>query len=119
MEQGKYLHVIGVGNPQDWEAGRGCVYYVEDRNGEICIPVFTTPERASGYIDTTLQSPEAHIGMLGSVPVSHLNPLMEGRFVVLPLDAQGLGKWAAAVSADYLVRDLHPGEVQEMLRFDK
>jgi hypothetical protein len=59
------------------------------------------------------------MGMLGSVPVSHLNPLTEGRFVILPLDAQGLGQWAAAVGADYLVRDLRPGKHQEMLRFDK
>ena len=87
MKQGEYLHVIGLGNVEDWEVGRGSVYYVEDRNGEICVPVFTTPERASVYIETTLQSPEAHMEMLGSVPVSHLNPLMEGRFVVLPLDA--------------------------------
>ena len=57
--------------------------------------------------------------MLRSIPVSHLNPLTEGRFVVLPLDAQGLGQWAAAVDADYLVRGLRPGEHQEMLRFGK
>ncbi|HKZ27736.1 MAG TPA: hypothetical protein VJ086_07580 [Rubrobacteraceae bacterium] len=54
MEQGEYLHVIGLGNVEDWEVGRGSVYYVEDRNGEICVPVFTTPERASVYIETTL-----------------------------------------------------------------
>jgi hypothetical protein len=83
MEQGEYLHVIGLGNVEDWEVGRGSVYYVEDHNGEICVPVFTTPERASVYIETTLQSPEAHMEMLGSVPVSHLKPF-DGRPVRCP-----------------------------------
>ena len=46
MEQGEYLHVIGLGNVEDWEVERGSLYYVEDRNGEICVLVFTIPERA-------------------------------------------------------------------------
>ena len=83
MEQGEYLRVIGLGNVEDWEVGRGSVYYVEDHNGEICVPVSTIPERASVYIETTLQSPEAHMEMLGSVPVPHLKPF-DGRPVRCP-----------------------------------
>ena len=47
MEQGDHLHLIGVGNSEDWAAGRGSLYYIEDNNGEKCLPVFTTPERVA------------------------------------------------------------------------
>ena len=47
MKQGEYLYVIGVGNSEDWEAGRGSFYCTEDRNGEKALPVFTTPAARS------------------------------------------------------------------------
>jgi hypothetical protein len=47
MEQGDHLHLIGVGTSEDWAAGRGSLYYIEDKNGEKCLPLFTTPERAA------------------------------------------------------------------------
>jgi hypothetical protein len=37
MEQGDHLHLIGVGNLEDWAAGRGSLYYMEDKNGEKCL----------------------------------------------------------------------------------
>ena len=119
MEQGECLYVIGVGDAKDWQAGRGSIYYVEDRNSEKCMPVFTSPELAGRYVETNLHSPEAHMGMLESIGVSHAEPLTEGRFMIMPLDAVGVAMAAEAVDADYLVRDLRPGEHQEVLRFDK
>jgi hypothetical protein len=49
METEEHLHVIGMGSAADWEAGRGSFYYIEDKNGEKCIPVFTSPERADRF----------------------------------------------------------------------
>ena len=98
---------------------RGSIYYIEDRNSEKRMPVFTSPELAGRYVETNLHSPEAHMGMLESIGVSHAEPLTEGRFVIMPLDAAGVAMAAEAVAADYLVRDLRPGEHQEVLRFDK
>src|SRR5215212_2694665 len=49
METEEHLHVIGIGSEADWEAGRGSFYYIEDKNGEKCIPVFTSPERADRF----------------------------------------------------------------------
>jgi hypothetical protein len=49
METEEHLHVIGMGSEADWDAGRGSFYYIEDKNGEKCIPVFTSPERADRF----------------------------------------------------------------------
>ena len=57
--------------------------------------------------------------MLESVGVAHAQPLTEGRFVIMPLDTDGVAMAAATVDADYLVRDLRPGAQQEVLRFNK
>ena len=38
-EETEYVYIIGLGNAEDWEAGRGSLYYIEDRNGEIGMPV--------------------------------------------------------------------------------
>ena len=42
MEQ-VHLYVIGVDDVEDWQAGRGSIYYFEDRNSEKALPVFSTP----------------------------------------------------------------------------
>ena len=53
---------------------------------------------------------------LGATAELHAKPLTQGRFIVMPLDSKTLAKAADAVRADYLVRDLRPGEEQEVLR---
>ena len=117
MKQGHLLYVIGVGDVEDWQAGRGSIYYFEDRNSEKALPVFSTPgEHANHYRRANFGTPKAHMDMLESVPRAHLRPLTEGRFIVMPLDAEGLARAAAAVGADYAVRDPRPGDEQEILR---
>jgi len=115
MEQ-KYLHLIGLGNAEDWQAGRGSIYYIEDRNGEKAVPVFTAPEKAEQYIRANFGAPTAHMDMLESVPESHVRALTEGRFVVMPLETEGVARAAAMAGADYLIRDPRPGGEQEILR---
>jgi hypothetical protein len=119
MEQGDHLHLIGLGDSRDWEAGSGSLYYIEDKNGEKCLPVFTTPERASRYVQDNFDAPKAHLDMLESVPASHVGPLTEGRFVVISLYTKGVAEAAAMIDADYLLRDPRPGKQQEIFRLDK
>jgi len=112
----EYLHVIGLGSREDWQAGRGSIYYIEDRKGEKAMPVFTTPEKVKQYISANIDAPNAHMDMLESVPESHVGPLTEGGFIVMPLDEEGVAQAAAMVGADYLIRDSRLGEQQEILR---
>jgi hypothetical protein len=69
------LHVIGVGNKEDWEAGRGSLYYIEDRKRETALPVFTTAEKAGAFVQANFDRPEAHMQMLESLGVSHAPPV--------------------------------------------
>ena len=119
MDQSEYLHVIGIGGPEDWETGRGSFYYIEDRNSEIVLPVFTTGEAAEAHVEANFHIPKAHMEMLESVPVSHVGPLTEGRYVIMPLDKWGVARVAAFLDADYLLRDPRPGSEQEILRFSE
>jgi hypothetical protein len=112
-------HIIGLGTSEDWEAGRGSLYYIEDKNGETCVPVFTSVERVQEYIATNFGDPKAHMDMLESLPPSHTTPLTEGRFIFMPFDAaRRLLEAAAIVGADYLLRDPRPGSEQEIMRLD-
>ncbi|MDQ5827640.1 MAG: hypothetical protein M3441_26140 [Chloroflexota bacterium] len=119
METEAYLHVIGMGSEADWEAGRGSFYFIEDKNGEKCIPVFTSPERADRFARANFDNPEAHMQMLESIGVIHAPALTSGRFIVMPLRAEGLARAAAKVEADYLVRDPRPGDQQDIMRVPK
>jgi len=119
MGEESYLHIIGVGSTEDWDAGRGSIYYIEDRRGETCLPVFTTPERAQWWVSANFNAPEAHMAMLESVGAGYAEPLTEGQFIVMPVDSNSVAKAAAIVDADYLLRDPRPGEQQEVLRFNK
>ena len=118
MEQGKNQYIIGVGNTDDWDAGRGSLYFIEGRDAAKYLPVFTTPERIEEYIKTFLP-PKAQMEMLESVPVTHAPTLTEGRFIVMPLNPQGLAMAANLIDADYLIRDPREGAEQEILRVPK
>src|SRR5215212_4330422 len=107
------------GSEADWEAGRGSFYYIEDKNGEKCIPVFTSPERADRFAQANFNNPEAPLQMLESIGVVHAPALTSGRFIVMPLRAEGLARAAAMVEADYLVRDPRPGDQQDIMRVPK
>jgi hypothetical protein len=117
MEESGYLCVIGVGSRENWEAGRGSFYYVEDRNGEKALPVFTTPERVESFTHANFDTPKAHMEMLESIGLSQAPDLTAGRFVVMSFDNAGIAEVAATVEADYLIRDPRPGTEQEILRF--
>ena len=49
MKDDVLYYVVGLGDREDWEAGRGSLYWILDRNGEHALPVFTTSERALSY----------------------------------------------------------------------
>jgi hypothetical protein len=115
-EQEEYQYILAMGSPADCNAGKGSLYYIEDKNGEIALPVFSTAERAEEYARTNFESVEAHMQMFESVPVSHIPPLTEGRFMVMPLGIEHVAKAAAMADADYLIRDPRPGDQQEILR---
>jgi hypothetical protein len=112
----EHLHVIGLGNREEL-AGRAWQYLLyrgsQRREGH---PVFTTPEKVERYVRANFDAPKAHMDMLESVPESHVKPLTEGRYIVMPLDAAGVAQAAAIAGADYLVRDPRPGDEQEILR---
>ena len=112
------LYIIGLGNEKDWEAGRGSLYYIKDENGEKCVPVFTTVEGVQGYIVANFNLPEAHMDMMEGMPKSHIRPLTEGRFIIMPLPSEQVIRAAAMVGADYLMRDPRPGSEQEIMRLD-
>jgi hypothetical protein len=115
-EQEEYQYILALGSPTDWDAGKGSLYYIEDKNGEKGMPVFTTPERAEHHARANFESAEAHMQMFESVPVSHIPPLTEGRFMVMPLGIEDVARAAAMADVDYLIRDPRPGDQQEILR---
>jgi hypothetical protein len=119
MGEEGYLHIIGVGSIEDWEAGRSSLYYIEDRRGETCLPVFTTPERAKRYVSTNFNVPEACMAMLESVGAGNVEPLTEGRSIVMPVDSNSVAKAAAIVGAVYLIHAPRSAEQQEVLHFNK
>jgi hypothetical protein len=118
-EQEEYYYIIGLGTLADAEAGRSSLYYIEDRNGEKGMPVFTTGERADDYARANLESAEAHMQMFESLPVSHIPPLTEGRFVILPLKREDVAKAALMADVDYLIRVPRAGDEPEILRLPK
>lgn len=115
----EYLYLIGLGDQEDWEAGRGNLYYIEDRRGETALPVFTTPEKCKKYVDTFLGSSSAHMDMLESVGASSASLLTDGRFTILPLEPHSVAEAAANIQAHYLIRDIRRGEKQQILRFSQ
>jgi hypothetical protein len=121
-EQGEYFYIIGLGNSEDWEAGRGSLYYIEDKEGETALPVFTTPERLGEYVQANFGTPEAYMQMLESLTPNvdtHVAPLEAGRHVCMPVNAEGLAMAADTIDADYLVRDPRWGSEQEILGLPK
>jgi hypothetical protein len=118
-EQEEYQYILAMGSPADWEAGKGSIFYIEDKNGEKALPVFTTGERAREFARANFESAEAHMQMFEGLPVSHIPPLIEGRFMAMPLGIEDVAKAAAMADADYLIRDIRPGDQQEILRLPK
>jgi hypothetical protein len=115
MMDDEILYVIGLGDREDWEAGRGSVYWIEAPDGEHALPVFTTKEKALDHwrADSGVRD---RLEMVDSLPTTHQVPLLQNRITVMPLKVEGLAVAAAKVRADYLIRDPRPGHEQEILR---
>jgi hypothetical protein len=113
--QDEILHVIGLGDREDWEAGRGSLYWIGAPNGERALPVFTTPEGALRHWEANSGVKE-RMAMAETMPTTHQGPLLQKRIVVMPLAIETLALAAARVKADYLIRDPRPGAEQEVLR---
>jgi hypothetical protein len=109
MEEQYFHHIIGLGNWEDWEAGRGSYYYIEGRNGETYLPVFTTRERADSYIQSSLDTPRAHREMLERMGITYAPPMTAERYLVMMFSPEGVAKAAASVGANYLARDILTG----------
>ena len=115
----KYHYIIGTGNTNDWDEGRGSLYYMESRDGKKYLPLFTTPEKVQRFIEANFNQPMAHMSMLESAGLSHARPLTEGRFIIMPVDEKGVERAALIMDADFLLRDPRPGNQQEILRLPK
>ena len=121
VKDGEHVYIIGLGSSEDWEEGHGSLYYIEDKNGEIALPVFTTPEAAESYVQANFDTPKAYMEMLESLGAnveSHVPPLAEPRVIFMPMDIQGLARAAALIEADYLIRGLDPDSEPEIMRLD-
>jgi hypothetical protein len=121
-ETGELHYIIGVGSPEDWEASRGSLYYIEDKSGEKALPVFTTQERLVKFVEANFGTPEAYMQMLESLGANaqtHAPALREHRYTVMPVTWEGLTLAAFNMDADYLIRDPRPGGEQEILRVPK
>lgn len=123
FDHGEYLYVIGIGGREEWETGRGSIYYIEDKNHETALPVFETAEEAKRYAEIALNTPQAFMQMLESSEVGvggDTSALMSGSTVIMPFGVEGIAKVAAQVDADYLVKGLlGPADEQRTLRFSK
>ncbi len=122
MEQGEYVYIIGIGSPEDWDAGRGSLHYIEDKNGEKALPIFTAPEGAKEFASKYLETPEAYMQMLESLGANvetHAPPLAGDRHTFMPVNIDTLAITAATIDADYLICDPRPGAQQEVLRLPK
>jgi hypothetical protein len=108
------LYVIGLGGLEDWDAGRGSLYWILDSRGKHALPVFTTPGKARDYWEANSGVRE-RLEMADSAPVTHQGPLLQNRFILMPLAHESLVMAAAKVKANYLVRDPRPGTEQEVL----
>jgi hypothetical protein len=114
-----YNYIIGIGNTEDWEAGRGSLYYIEGNDGERYLPIFTKPEGASDYATTYLDDPAANLQMIEGGPLSHAGPLLSRHRIIMPFDVERIAKAAATIDAGYLLRNPRPGRAQEVLRLTK
>ena len=120
MDDDTLMYVIGLGGREDWEAGRGSLYWIEDPNGEHALPVFTTPKKtvdhwgANSGVRERLQMADSP-----TLPTTHQGPLLQNRITVMPLKVEGLTMAAAKVRADYLIRDPRPGHEQDILRLNE
>jgi hypothetical protein len=110
-------YVIGLGDREDWDAGRGSLYWILAPNGEHALPVFTTEEGAYSYW-TANSGVRERLGMADTIPTTHQGPLLQNRITLLALDDRGLALAASNVGADYLIRDPRPGSEQEILRIE-
>jgi hypothetical protein len=116
----KVMHVIGLGDREDFEAGRGSVYWIKAPNGENALPVFTTPEKAHRYWKAN-SGVRDRLDMAenGGLPTTHQGPLLQNRITILSLKVEGLALAADLVEADYLLKDPRPGAEQEILRLER
>ena len=71
-------YVIGLGGLEDWEAGRGSLYWILAPNGEHALPVFTTPEGASSYWKANSGVRERlQMADTTTTPTTHQGPLLQ------------------------------------------
>jgi xanthine/CO dehydrogenase XdhC/CoxF family maturation factor len=110
--------VIVIGDNDDWQTGRGSLYYIEEKHGERAMPVFTSAEKAEDHFRANLTSADAHMQMLEKLHVTHVPELTEGKFGIASLPAEPLVTLALSADINYLVRDPRPGAQQEVIRLD-
>ena len=109
MEPEQNLHVIVLLDAEGRETG---LYYIEDRDGEKALPVFTTAGRVEDYLRAIFERrTEPHPSAIVDIMRESQAPaLTEGRFVVTTLGADALEEARAAVGAEYVIWDPPPGD---------
>jgi hypothetical protein len=96
------LYVIGLGSREDWDAGRGSLYWIEDPNREHALPVFTTREKAERYWAANSDAGDRlDMAENAGLPVTHQGPLLQNRFVVMAMWPETLALAAEQVDAYY------------------
>ena len=83
MMDDELLYVIGLGGREDWEAGRGSLYWIEAPNGEHALLVFTAPEKALDYWGANSKVRD-RLQMAASVSTTHQGPLLQNRITLCP-----------------------------------
>jgi hypothetical protein len=69
-------YVIGLGGLDDWDTGRGSLYWIGAPNREHALPVFTTPEDARSYW-TANSGVRERLEMADTTPTTHQGPLLQ------------------------------------------
>jgi hypothetical protein len=74
MKDEVLYYVTGLGDLEDWDAGRGSPYWIEALNGGHALPVFTTPEGVRSHW-TANSGVRERLEMADTTPTTHQGPL--------------------------------------------
>ena len=108
----EYYYVIGTGDPKEGVESVAW-YYIEHDKGFDVIPLFSTPERAEGYIKGPLRHPLAYVGVLESIGISNpkvLESYQDDKYFVAPLDREGVAKLMVLLETTTIVLDAEVGK---------
>ncbi len=110
----EHYYVIGVGDPEENLEGAG-FYYIEQKSGKRVLPLFSSSEKATRYIEEVLTKPVAYMDILESSGIKNpkmLESLQGDRFFVAKVDVEGFATALYVTKTNAFALDLGPGETQ-------